>query len=89
VLEYGTILSFYLCDGARTALTLLSDPGLELIVITQGFTFSMQTFIATERSLQVRLLFSFIFIFLDKTNLKSFETIAVTHKKAFETSKRN
>ena len=78
-----------LCDGARSAITLLSDPGLELIVITQGSTFSMQTFIATEKSLQVRLLFGFIFTSLDKTNLKFFETIAITYKKAYDTSNRN
>jgi hypothetical protein len=79
VLEYSTVLSFDLCDGARSALT-LSDPGLELIVITQGCTFSVQTFIATKRSLQVRLLFSFILTSLDKTNLKFFETIAITYQ---------
>jgi hypothetical protein len=80
VLEYSTVLSFDLCDGVRSTLTLLSDPGLELIVITQGCTFSVQTFIATERSLQVRLLFNFILTSLDKTNLKFFETIDITLK---------
>jgi hypothetical protein len=64
-LECSTNISFSLCDGELTDLTLLSNPVLERVESTQGCTFSLQTFITNERSLQLRLLF--IFTSLDTT----------------------
>lgn len=84
MLEYRADLSFDLCDGARSDLTLLSNPGLELMTTIQGSTFGTLTCIIIERSMEMLLLFSFIFTSLSETKLRLFKTHTDICTKALE-----